>query len=160
MKKYKNISTRKLSLVFIVVMFVMSLIGWFENHNFSNIIDAWLFAVPFFSVALFLDYLFTYLKISETKRYVIASAFFKSFDRVVVESITHLTKEPHPIFKQASWAIFVHYKDKSEKEKHFEIWPSFKPETMGKFMSELQKLNPNIQFDEGCKEWINKYGND
>ena len=158
MKKYKNNSTKKITLCFILLLFFGSVLGWLEHRDFSKILNAWEFAVPYFSVFLLIDYFFTYLKIDPTTRQVTALSFLYSQNRVKIDRITRITKEPHPVFKAWSWAIFIHYKNEKGKEKHFEIWPSFNEQTMGKFLSELEKLNSKIQFDEGCKEWIEKYG--
>lgn len=156
MKKYKNISTKKLAITFTGLLTLGSVLGWFEHGDLSAILDAWLFSVPYFSTFLLIDYFFTYLKIDETKRQVIALSFLFSQNRVKIDSITRITKEPHPIFKGASWAIFIHYIDDAGKKKHFEIWPSFSPKTIGKFLADIKKLNPSIQFDQASEDWMKK----
>ena len=47
----------------------------------------------------------------------------------------------------------------SEEEKSIEIWPSFSRETIGKFLADLKALNPSIQFDKECEEWMEKAQN-
>lgn len=154
MRKYKTDWTLKAVGIFGILTFLMSLFA----ENFSSALRGLVLACVGYGSIILIDYFFTYLKIDETKRKITALSFLFSQNRVKIDLITHITKEPHPIFKDWSWAIFVHYTDDAGKKKHFEIWPSFSPETMGKFLADLKHLKPNIQFDDGCKEWVIKYG--
>jgi len=158
MKKFKNSSSKTLFLCFGVVVLLTALTSWLQFRDFETIVNVFFVGIFGYGGILFFDYFFTYLKIDENKRQITALSFLFSQNRVKVDSITRITKEPHPVFKQTSWAIFIHYKIEKGKEKHFEIWPSFSPETIGKFLSEIQKLNPKIDFDAGCKDWMEKYG--
>lgn len=155
MEKYNSDWTLKACGIFGSLILLMSLF----SVSISSAIDGIVVGFIGMSVIILIDHFFTYLKINSTTRQVTALSFLFSQNRVKIDSITRITKEPHPIFKEISWAIFIHYKNEKEKEKHFEIWPSFSPETMGKFLTEIEKLNPKIHFDDGCKEWMKEYGN-
>jgi hypothetical protein len=153
-RKYKS-SPGELLTIYIGYILFVSVIGWFSTYEIQRILKIWAFAIPALALIIILIAFFTYLKIDELNKQVTAVSTLFSVSRASIFDITHIQKQPHPILKGLSWSIAVYYREK-DRERKFEIWPSFSPETIGRFLADLRQLNPDIQFDKECEEWMEK----
>jgi hypothetical protein len=159
MRRFRSDTTNRFVAMLLAYLVLIAIVGWLESKDLGRLLKASAIVIPGFGTIAFIDYFFTYLEIDETKNRMTARSFFYSISRANIPSITCITKEPHPIFKGASWAIFIRHKNDRCKEKTIEIWPSFSPETIGKFLTDLKALNPSIQFDKECEKWMEKARN-
>jgi hypothetical protein len=155
-KRYKS-SPGELLTVYIGYIVFVSVIGWFSTHEIQQVLKIWALAIPTLGVIIILLAFFTYLEIDPSKKQIIAVSTLFSVKHAKISSITRVEKLPHPILKALSWSIAIYHQDQSGKEKNIEIWPPFSPETIGKFLADLKKLNPSIQFDKDCEECMEKY---
>jgi hypothetical protein len=93
MRKYKTSWTLKALGIFGALTLLMSLFA----ENLASAFNGVAIGFIGYGSIILLDYFFTYLKIDETKRQVTALSFLFSQNRVKTDSITRITKEPHPI---------------------------------------------------------------
>jgi hypothetical protein len=131
-------------------------VGWLESINLGRLLKASAIVILGFGTIALIDYFFTYLKIDETSGTIAQRSFLYWYRKIPIEFIIKVSKQPHPLYKALSWSIAVEYRSEKGKNKVMEIWPSFSPETIGKFLADLKKLNPSIQFDKECEEWMEK----
>jgi hypothetical protein len=156
MRVYRSDSTREYVVWSVLLLSVGTLFSWIEMKDTARLVEAWLIGLPFFSAFVLIDYFFTYIKIDETSGTVAQQSFLYWYKKIPISSIIKISKQPHPLYKALSWSIAVEYRREKGKNKVMEIWPSFSPETIGKFLTDMKSLDPSIQFDKECEEWMEK----
>jgi hypothetical protein len=152
MKKYRSEITN-LFVIFVIFLVVELLLSWTRFHDLEKIIKGFVLGVILLGILLMVEALGTYLKIGGG--IVSHRSFGYWYKKIPIGSINRIEKQPHPIFKALSWSIVVYYREEG-KERKFEIWPSFSLETIGKFLTDLKKINPAIEFDAECMKWMEK----